>query len=759
MAISVVGATNTSATTTVTVATHAVGDYIVIVALRSATTAPTLPAGFTTIVTGSGNANSYRVGYKIATSTTDASGTWTNASLLICTVYSGVSNIGNSIAATKAAATTATIGAVTIANQNSRSWVVAFAGHAATSTQGTPLAGATTSRGTQTSGTYNGGMFDTNVGVNTFSATTSSNTTSVVSCGGAFELLSADSFSTFTDPMTASTQNTSLWGGNFGTLSWSPSGMTVTNPINYTGYGGDNTLLYYDLTGVSVWCQMPTAGNQALVSLETVPFKLVRDTTNNLFWYISGGNLLAIKTVAGVQTTILTIAYVAANMVHFRISESGGTTTLDYSANGTSWTIPSGGSFANVIPMTGLMVEPSLGTFSNEASSTTAVWVSFNTSSGVSASVTQVAATLTATGGTQTVSAIIVASASVTQTAAALTATGGTQSVSAVRNVSITQVSANVTASSGTQAVATVNNSVIIQVAATITVTGGTQSVATVQNTSTTQVAATVTVSGGTQIISTVNNVSIIQTTANVTATGGTQSVATGSIVSASVTQITANVTASGGIQTVASSQVVSVAQTAATLTTNGGIQSVSTVNNAPIIQTAATVTATGGTQVISVVRNSSITQVAAIVTVTSGIQTAVTLQSASISQVAASVITAGGTQAVSTMNSVVITQSAATLTVSGGTQSVNSVGSVSIIQVAASTIATGYAPALFVGLAVGDEIGTAVWIPGDDPSAGTNPTGNQIVAATFSPAGVGTATIGAGDSIGGSVWIPGNQI
>lgn len=672
MAISVVGATNTSATTTVTVATHAVGDYIVIVALRSATTAPTLPAGFTTIVTGSGNANSYRVGYKIATSTTDASGTWTNASLLICTVYSGVSNIGNSIAATKAAATTATIGAVTIANQNSRSWVVAFAGHAATSTQGTPLAGATTSRGTQTSGTYNGGMFDTNVGVNTFSATTSSNTTSVVSCGGAFELLSADSFSTFTDPMTASTQNTSLWGGNFGTLSWSPSGMTVTNPINYTGYGGDNTLLYYDLTGVSVWCQMPTAGNQALVSLETVPFKLVRDTTNNLFWYISGGNLLAIKTVAGVQTTILTIAYVAANMVHFRISESGGTTTLDYSANGTSWTIPSGGSFANVIPMTGLMVEPSLGTFSNEASSTTAVWVSFNTSSGVSASVTQVAATLTATGGTQTVSAIVVASASVTQTAAALTATGGTQSVSAVRNVSITQVSANVTASSGTQAVATVNNSSITQVAATLTATGSTQGLTSTQNVNITQTAANITASGGTQTVSTVNNITVSQVAANLTASGGTQTVAAVSIVSASVTQVAASITASGGTQTVTSSQMASITQLSATLTASGGTQGVSTVNNSTITQIAGVVTATGGTQSIDTVNNATVTQVSVTVTATGGTQTPSAQISTTVVQQAASITAAGGVQGVtasSGLANVNVSQVAATITATGGAQ------------------------------------------------------------------------------------------
>lgn len=524
MAISVVGTPSSSATTTVTPATHAVGDYIVIVAMRSAVTAPTLPAGYTTIATGSGNTNSYRVGYKIATSTTDASGTWTNASLLLCTVYHGVSGIGVSSAATHAAATTSAIPTLTLSNANAKSWVVAFAGHAATSTQGTPLAGATTSRVTQTSGTYNAGMFDTNAGVSSFSATTSSNTTSVVNSGGSFELISADPISNFTDPMSGSTQNTTLWTGNFGTLSWSPSGFTITNPISYTGYGGEASKLFYDLTGSSFTTNMPTAGNQSLTSCETVPFALMINTTNYVEFYINGGFLFAQQNVNGTSSSQgSAVAYNPSTMSWFKLSESGGTLTWAYGNDGVTWTTLA--TAANPIAITALQIQPSLGTFNAEASSTTAVWNSFNPSSGVNGTVTQVAATVTATGGTQAVATTNIGA--VSQVAATVTATGGTQAVSAgvLASASVTQVHASVTATGGTQAVASVQKVAIAQTHATLTATGGTQAVASIRIAAIAQIAATVTAHGGTQSAVAFVSAAIAQVAAIIRATGGVQAV------------------------------------------------------------------------------------------------------------------------------------------------------------------------------------------------------------------------------------------
>ena len=155
----------------------------------------------------------------------------------------------------------------------------------------------------------------------------------------------------------------------------------------------------------------------------------------------------------------------------------------------------------------------------------TSTWVGPYGGGGTSASVTQVHATVTATGGTQSVATTRIAA--VTQSAATVTATGGTQSVASVQNASVTQVAGTVTATGGTQVITTgsIVSASITQVAATVTATGGTQAVASVQNASVSQVAANVTATGGTQTLTSVQNATITQAFAAITAQGGTQTV------------------------------------------------------------------------------------------------------------------------------------------------------------------------------------------------------------------------------------------
>ncbi len=82
-----VGSAN-AASTTITIPTHQAGDLIWILAGRNNATAPSLPAGWTNLYSGGpGGAQSTRVGYKIAASGSETSGTWTNATGLICVVY------------------------------------------------------------------------------------------------------------------------------------------------------------------------------------------------------------------------------------------------------------------------------------------------------------------------------------------------------------------------------------------------------------------------------------------------------------------------------------------------------------------------------------------------------------------------------------------------------------------------------------------------------------------------------------------------
>lgn len=211
----------------------------------------------------------------------------------------------------------------------------------------------------------------------------------------------------------------------------------------------------------------------------------------------------------------------------------------------------------------------------------------------------------------------------------------------------VSQVAATVTASGGTQAIATVNDVAITQVGATVTASGGTQAIATVNKVAISQVAATITASGGTQAVATVNDVAIAQVHATITASGGTQSVTSESF--AAITQVAATVTASGGTQSVATINNVAISQVAANLTVNGGTQSIATVNNVAITQSAANITASGGTQVIAAGKNAFISQVAATITAAGGTQAASGIQvvSAAISQVAATLLVSGGVQAV----------------------------------------------------------------------------------------------------------------
>jgi hypothetical protein len=389
MAISVIGTPASAASTTVTVPAHAIGDYIVIVAFRSATTAPTLPAGFINIPTagtGSGNSCSYRVGYKVATATNDTSGTWTNASGLLCTVYRGVTAVGSGVSATKAAATTATIGTFTLVNANSASWVVAYAGHAATSTQGTPLAGATTSRVTQTSGTFNAGMFDTNAGVNSFAATTSSNTTSVVSFGGAFELIAADGMSTLADPFNQVTLDTIKWGqftAGSATFTYASTGAQVNYPSSSTAAtDGDITSnLCYNLVGNNAYSRI-LAVPSAATSADAVLW-LRMDASNWLRWVYEAGTLYAQYQVAGVTTTPFSVAYNGTTHLWWQIIETGGNTLWQTSTDGLSWTTQATvADTTHGLRVGALLVGMAGVCFQVETNPGTFKWNNFNTPSG-----------------------------------------------------------------------------------------------------------------------------------------------------------------------------------------------------------------------------------------------------------------------------------------------------------------------------------------------------------------------------------------
>src|SRR6185369_16959851 len=117
---------------TVTIpAGHQLGDVILIFAFRDGSaTNPTIPTGWTNITntTDGGTLSSVSVGWKLAASSSETSGTWTNATGLVCHVYRGLDPIkpfGTFVGTQNTVANVQYSGVTITANQ----WIVAFVGH------------------------------------------------------------------------------------------------------------------------------------------------------------------------------------------------------------------------------------------------------------------------------------------------------------------------------------------------------------------------------------------------------------------------------------------------------------------------------------------------------------------------------------------------------------------------------------------------------------------------------------------------------
>lgn len=130
MAITRVGSAAADGATITIPAGHQVGDLLLIFSFRSALTAPSLPAGWTGLLTNSTGGTSYRLGWKLAVSGADTSGTWTNATGLICTAYRGISTtrtpVGTPVSSTNTNATP-NYAQITPLLQANNSWISAFA--------------------------------------------------------------------------------------------------------------------------------------------------------------------------------------------------------------------------------------------------------------------------------------------------------------------------------------------------------------------------------------------------------------------------------------------------------------------------------------------------------------------------------------------------------------------------------------------------------------------------------------------------------
>lgn len=116
---------------------HDVGDLLLAFSFRDgSTSAPALPAGWTSIATRTGTTCSARVAYRIATSSSMTSGTWTSATSTAISSYSGVSSDTPSggVSVTSGSSTTVSYPALTGTDPTGSSWFVCMSGHRSANT-------------------------------------------------------------------------------------------------------------------------------------------------------------------------------------------------------------------------------------------------------------------------------------------------------------------------------------------------------------------------------------------------------------------------------------------------------------------------------------------------------------------------------------------------------------------------------------------------------------------------------------------------
>ena len=186
------------------------------------------------------------------------------------------------------------------------------------------------------------------------------------------------SISTLTDSFHGTLLGTTKWGGVFGTVSESSSGVTITNAAHYTSFGGFTSNSFYDLTGDQATTHLVDAGNQAIASWDVRPVMLSLDSTHAVWWDLQANVLRAwVPDGSGGFIALSgTLAYSAGVHNYFRIREASGTTYWDWSTDGVSWT--NFKSTANPFSMTSVQVLIAAGETANEATGTAATFDNFN---------------------------------------------------------------------------------------------------------------------------------------------------------------------------------------------------------------------------------------------------------------------------------------------------------------------------------------------------------------------------------------------
>lgn len=185
---------------------------------------------------------------------------------------------------------------------------------------------------------------------------------------------------TIFDDFSTASRNVNKWEFEFGGVSQAGGQLTVSSSLagQYSGY----TAYVSDFTSSYAIMELVSAGNQSLASWEVYACSIYIDNSNGVFWLITNGTVQAYKKVANPTAVAVgsSFAYNSVNHRWFKISESGGTFTFSYSADGKTWTNHT--TLAVPFALTSMKLEPVSGNYAAELSTTTAVYDNINITQG-----------------------------------------------------------------------------------------------------------------------------------------------------------------------------------------------------------------------------------------------------------------------------------------------------------------------------------------------------------------------------------------
>ncbi len=175
-------------------------------------------------------------------------------------------------------------------------------------------------------------------------------------------------------------QNAGSWVGQFNItqITYANGQLNIALPSGSALYHGFDSAPDSSLVDSSYTTRVIDAGNQSLVSVECYPVQLVKDSSNTIYFLISGGTVYAVKKVANASTNIATVTYDSTVHIWFRIREQNNVVYWETSRDGITWTQFASETVANLFAITLLRMEAVAGTWQAETSSTQCIYDNFN---------------------------------------------------------------------------------------------------------------------------------------------------------------------------------------------------------------------------------------------------------------------------------------------------------------------------------------------------------------------------------------------